>query len=184
MRREGGGGEIRGDHNYIAVFVLFFADSAINLGHEPEIQEDWTQLQEMVISESLKVIKLHVHFLPRDQFLEMEALKEEHKKRLNEQRQLIEVSLNAPHVYSTLQCVSVSQKYQPHSVVAQLKMLVNESDTQSEVRVLVHGVVMLKCSVSCQVYADDFLDAKIPVAEFVQKYKQLRKVSVTMYNDL
>lgn len=69
----------------------------------------------------------------------MEALKEEHEKKLNEQRQLIE-------------------RYQQRTVMSQLKILVNEADTESEI------------------FAEDFLEDKVPVTDFIQKYKQLRKL--------
>lgn len=93
--------------------------AAINIDHESELQDGWTQLQE--------------------KFLEMEALKEEHDKRLREQRHLID-------------------RYQQRNVIAQLKTAVNEADVESEM------------------YADHFLEAKVPLAEFIQKYKQLRKL--------
>lgn len=93
--------------------------AAINLGHEPEIQDGWTHLQE--------------------KFLEMEALREEHEKKLKEQKNLIE-------------------RYQQRNIIAQLKTSVNEADVDSEV------------------YAESFLEGKVPVAEFAQKYKQMRKL--------
>ncbi|XP_064404258.1 vacuolar protein sorting-associated protein 37A-like [Halichondria panicea] len=91
--------------------------AGLNLRVEPDMQESWTQLQE--------------------KFLEMQALKTDYEKLLEEQKQLTE-------------------RYQSKNIVARLKTLTQEAETESEV------------------IAEDFLDNKLSLAEFKQKYKQQR----------
>jgi len=136
----------------LLMHILYLMHPAINLGHEPELQEGWEQLQQKVTithkhaqtrahthyihtqahthpTHTCTHTSIHTHIQPRThtnlqahtpiqsaalvyvhniivyhsthlhttdiflhQFLELEALKEEHDKMLNQQRQLIEVS--------------------------------------------------------------------------------------------